>query len=58
MDGVPLLEELKERDDRYRSGGAGFVINEGTMIADGFRVREKPLEGTRSVRPSLSQVVG
>ncbi len=37
VDGEPLLEA---RDDRYRSGGAGFVIDEGTMIADGFRVRE------------------
>ena len=38
VDGVPLLEA---RDDRYRSGGAGFVIDEGTMIADGFRVRRR-----------------
>ncbi len=37
VDGSPLLEA---RDDRYGSGGAGFVIDEGTMIADGFRVRE------------------
>ena len=37
VDGAPLLEA---RDDRYRSGGAGFVIDEGTMIADGFRIRE------------------
>lgn len=37
VDGAALLEA---RDDRYRSGGAGFVIDEGTMIADGFRVRE------------------
>ena len=36
MDGVPRLEG---RDHRYRSGGAGFVIDKGTMIADGFRVR-------------------
>ena len=26
-----------KRDDRYRSGGAGFVIDEGTIIADGLR---------------------
>lgn len=37
VDGAPLLEA---RDDRYASGGAGFVIDEGTMIADGFRVCE------------------
>ena len=36
VDGIPLLET---RDDRYPSGGAGFVIDEGTMLADGFRVR-------------------
>ena len=38
VDGTPLLET---RDDRYPSGGAGFVIDEGTMLADGFRVRRK-----------------
>ena len=38
VDGIPLLET---RDDRYPSGGAGFVIDEGTMLADGFRVRRK-----------------
>lgn len=32
---------LEARDDRYRRGGAGFVIDEGTMVADGFRVRAK-----------------
>ena len=37
VDNAPLLEA---RDDRYASGGAGFVIDEGTMIADGFRVRK------------------
>ena len=36
VDGSPLLEA---RDNRYASGGAGFVIDEGTMIADGFGVR-------------------
>lgn len=36
VDGTPLLEA---RDDRYRSGGAGFVIDAGTMLADGFRIR-------------------
>jgi len=37
VDGMPLLET---RDDRYPSGGAGFVIDEGTMLADGFRIRQ------------------
>ncbi|MCY4372265.1 MAG: ADP-ribosylglycohydrolase family protein [Spirochaetaceae bacterium] len=41
VDGAPLLEV---HDDRYRSGGAGFVIDEGTMIADGFRVRRRDLK--------------
>ena len=41
MDGVPLLEA---RDGRYRSGGAGFVIDEGTMLADGFGVVERVVE--------------
>ena len=38
VDGAPLLEA---RDARYLSGGAGFVIDEGTMLADGFRVAEE-----------------
>lgn len=38
VDGSPLLEA---RDDRHASGGAGFVIDEGAMIADGFRVRRE-----------------
>ena len=38
VNGVPLLET---RDDRYPSGGAGFVIDEGTMLADGFRIRRE-----------------
>ena len=41
MHGVPLLEA---RDGRYRSGGAGFVIDEGTMLADGFGVVERVVE--------------
>ena len=41
VDGAALLEA---RDDGYRSGGAGFVIDEGTMIADGFRVRGRDLK--------------
>ncbi len=36
VDGQPLLEAL---DRRYRGGGAGFLIERGTMLADGFRVR-------------------
>ncbi|MDE0450093.1 MAG: ADP-ribosylglycohydrolase family protein [Spirochaetaceae bacterium] len=38
VDGIPLLEAS---DHRYRSGGAGFVIDAGTMLADGFRVRRE-----------------
>lgn len=30
---------LQARDSRYDSGGAGFLIERGTMLADGFRVR-------------------
>ena len=41
VDGSPLLEA---RDDRCRGGGAGFLIDEGTMIADGFRVRHRDLK--------------
>ena len=41
VDGELLLDA---RDDRYASGGAGFVIDEGTMIADGFRVRRCDLK--------------
>ena len=36
VDGQPLLEA---RDGRYRGGGAGFLIERGTMLADGFQVR-------------------
>ena len=39
VDGAPLLQA---RDGRYRGGGAGFVIDQGTMLADGFRVRRLP----------------
>lgn len=30
---------LEAEDSRYDSGGAGFLIERGTMLADGFRVR-------------------
>ena len=30
---------LEARDSRYEGGGAGFLIERGTMLADGFRVR-------------------
>ena len=47
VDGVPLLDA---RDDRYGSGGAGFVIDAGTMLADGFRVsRTSPPPSSRTV---------
>ena len=39
VDGAPLLSA---RDGRYRGGGAGFVIDQGAMCADGFRVRRLP----------------
>ena len=39
VDGAPLLQA---RDGRYRSGGAGFLIDQGTTCADGFRVRRLP----------------
>ena len=29
---------LEAKDDRFASGGAGFLIERGTMLADGFRV--------------------
>ena len=32
---------LETSDQRYRSGGAGFVIDAGTMLADGFRIRRE-----------------
>ena len=35
VDGRPLLEA---RDGRYHGGGAGFLIERGTMLAAGFRV--------------------
>ena len=38
VDGIPLLEA---NDHRYRSGGAGFLIDAGTMLADGFRIRRE-----------------
>ena len=41
VDGASLLQA---RDDRYRSGGAGFVIDQGTMLADGFRVCRTAVE--------------
>ena len=50
VDGVPLLAA---QDDCYPSGGAGFVIDEGTMLADGFRVRRgETIAGPRSDTPS------
>ena len=38
VDGIPLLDAC---DHRYRGGGAGFVIDAGTMLADGFRIRRE-----------------
>jgi ADP-ribosylglycohydrolase len=35
IDGVPSLEA---RDATYRDGGAGFVVDTGAVLADGFRV--------------------
>ncbi|MPV36278.1 ADP-ribosylglycohydrolase family protein [Georgenia subflava] len=35
-------QRLSATDDAYVSGGAGFVMNEGAMLVDGFRVRRIP----------------
>ncbi len=55
VDEAPLLEA---RDDRYSSGGAGFVIDEGTMIADGFRVRRCDPQPVAGVSPSGATSAG
>ena len=36
VDGKPAVEG---RDDCYLCGGAGFVVDSGAILADGFEVR-------------------
>jgi ADP-ribosylglycohydrolase len=39
IDGAPVAEA---RDADYRSGAAGFVVDEGAILCDGFTVRNLP----------------
>ena len=38
IDGRPVLE-ARDQDRHYRSGAAGFLVESGTVLADGFVVR-------------------
>lgn len=44
IDGAPLLA-VEDSDVTLACGGAGFLIDSGTMLADGFAVRSLPGEG-------------
>jgi hypothetical protein len=38
VDGRPVLA-ARDEDRHYRSGGAGFLADTGTVLADGFVIR-------------------
>lgn len=39
IDGVPVLE-AKDSERNYLRGGAGFLVEQGTILADGFTIRK------------------
>lgn len=39
VDGV---KTAAAQDDDYRSGGAGYIVDEGAIVADGFTIKQSP----------------